>query len=296
MHFPVLKKEVIDFLSPKPNEKLIDCTLGEAGHSLEILEKTGPGGKILGIDRDKQMIARAEEKIKSLGKEKNFILVCGNFSGLKKIVEKNNFKADLLLIDMGFSSWHIENSKRGFSFQRNEFLDMRYNPEETDLTAEMIINEFSFEEIEKILKDFGQERFAEKIALQIIKERKNRALVNTFDLVETIKKAVPSWYQRRRIHFATLTFQALRIFINKEIESLETVLPVSLEVLNPGGRIAIISFHSLEDRAVKNFLKEKEKQKIIKILTKKPVIATKEEIQINPRSRSAKLRVAEKKN
>ena len=296
MHFAVLKKEVVDLLFPGPNENLIDCTLGEGGHSLAILEKIKPEGKILAIDWDEQMIMRFKEKIRNLKEEENFIIVCSNFSNLKEIAKKNNFKPDLILIDLGFSSWHLEESKKGFSFKREEPLDMRYSQKENDLTAEKIINGFSKDDIEKILKEYGEEPFASKIALQIIKERKNREIKSTFDLVEIIKKAVPDRYRRKKIHSATLTFQALRIFVNRELENLKKALSDSLEILGPGGRIAVISFHSLEDRIVKKNFQEKEKQKIIKILTKKPITAGKEEIKTNPRSRSAKMRVAKKIN
>ncbi|MCX6764228.1 MAG: 16S rRNA (cytosine(1402)-N(4))-methyltransferase RsmH [Candidatus Nealsonbacteria bacterium] len=297
MHVPVLQKEIIDFLSPKPGENLIDCTLGEGGHSLIILERILPEGKILGIDWDLEMINNFQERIKEDREKKdNFILVCDNFANLKKIVEKNNFKPDLILLDLGFSSWHLENSKKGFSFQKQETLDMRYNSGGSGLQASDVVNKFSQSEIEKILREYGEERFAKKIASRIVKERDGSPIESTTDLVGIIEKATPLWYQKRKIHFATLTFQALRIFVNKEIENLETVLAESMEVLNPKGRLAIISFHSLEDRAVKNFFKEKERQEIIKILTKKPVIPGEQELKINPRSRSAKLRVAEKKN
>lgn len=296
MHIPVLQKEVIDFLSPKPNENLIDCTFGEGGHSLIILERILPEGKILGIDWDPEMIINFQERIKNSEKKDNFILVCDNFANLKKIVEKNNLKADLILIDLGFSSWHLEDSKKGFSFKKQEPLDMRYNSRDSGLRARDVVNKFSQPEIEKILREYGEERFAKKIASQIVKERDKSPIESTTDLVEIIKKATPPWYQKRKIHFATLTFQALRIFVNKEIENLQIVLSESLEVLNQKGRLAIISFHSLEDRIVKNFFKEKEYQKIIKILTKKPISPGEEEIKINPRSRSAKLRVVEKKN
>jgi len=297
MHIPVLQKEVVELLSPKPNENLIDCTFGEGGHSLIILERILPEGKILGIDWDQEMINNFKEKTgEDWGKKNNLILVCDNFANLKKIVEKNNFKADLILIDLGFSSWHLQDSKRGFSFRVQEELDMRYSPADSGLKARDVVNKFSQGEIEKILKKYGEEKFAKKIAFQIVREREKSPIESTADLVETIKKATPLWYQKRKIHFATLTFQALRIFVNKEIENLQMVLTDSLEVINQKGRIAVISFHSLEDRIVKNFFKEKEQQKKIKILTKKPITPSAEELKINPRSRSAKLRVVEKKN
>jgi len=300
MHIPVLQKEVIQYLSPKPNENFIDCTIGEAGHTLAILEKTAPKGKILGIDADPEQIENCKLKIGNL--KKRITLVCDNYANLREIVKKYKFRPiQGILFDLGMSSWHLEQSKRGFSFQRNEPLDMRYNPE-NPLTAEKIVNLWSKSEIEKILREYGEERFAERIAQEIINQRKIKPIKRTFQLVEIIKKATPRWYQhprtrtssvwrRGRISPATRTFQALRIAVNAELENLKKVLPQTLEVLKPGGRLVIISFHSLEDRIVKNFFKE---EKNLKILTKKPLGPTLSEIKINPRSRSAKLRACSK--
>jgi len=311
MHIPVLQKEVLEYLDPKPGDNFIDCTIGEGGHSLEIIKSILPKGKILGIDWDNKLLEILKLKIKNLQLEKNFILVCDNFKNLKKIIETNNFQPDGILIDLGFASSQIEESERGFSFQGDEKLDMRYNPELNDLTAEKIINNWSEEEIRKILEEYGQERFAKKIAEQIAKERKTGPIKTTFQLVEIIRKSLPDWYHYReqKIHFATRTFQSLRIVVNGELENLKNVLPQALEVLKPTGRMAVISFHSLEDRIVKNFLKEKTKgrllgtrqehskfrqRQVLKILTKKPITPTDEEITLNYRSRSAKLRVAQK--
>jgi len=283
MHIPVLQKEVIQYLDPKSNENFIDCTVGEGGHALAILEKTAPKGKILGIDADPEII-------KSLKLSSRIILVCDSFVNLKEVVEKTRFKSvQGILFDLGLSSWHLEESKRGFSFQRNEPLDMRYNPR-SPLTAARIVNYYSFQEIEKILKEYGEERFAQEIAKEIITIRKIKPIETTFQLAEIIKRATPRWYHWKKIHPATRTFQALRIAVNDELNNLRKTLPQTIEILKPGGRLVVISFHSLEDRIVKYFYREQASVNRLKILTKKPVTPSKEEMKINPRSRSAKLR------
>jgi len=292
VHVPVLQKEVLQYLEPKPNENFIDCTIGKGGHTLAILEKNGPNGKVLGIDQDLEIIQCLKKKIKHF--EERLILVCDNFANLEEIVKKQNFKKiSGILFDLGMSSWHLEESGRGFSFLRNEPLDMRYdlrNP----LTAEKIINFWSEPDIEKILKEFGEENFAEKIAKTIIKERRFGSIKTTFQLVKIIKKAVPLRYQRQRLHCATRTFQAIRIAVNEELENLRKVLPWAVEILPAEGKLLVISFHSLEDRIVKNFFREKARENILKIITKKPIRPLKEEIKINARSRSGKLRTAVK--
>ncbi len=290
MHIPVLKKEVIEYLKPEPNENFIDCTIGEAGHSLAILEKTAPNGKVLGIDLSQESLERINGEYKD-----RLILVCDNFSNLKNIVERSDFRpVSGILLDLGMSSWHLEESKKGFSFKRNEPLDMRYNAETQDLTAETIVNEWPETEIEKILTEYGEERFAKIIANEIIKTRKARPIKTTFELAEIIRKIVPGWYRRQKIHFATKTFQALRIKVNDELNNLKEVLPQTIDILKPGGRLVIISFHSLEDRIAKSFLKESSQKGQFKILTKKPVRPEREEVNSNPRSRSARLRAVVK--
>ena len=290
VHIPVLQKEVIKYLEPKPNENLIDCTIGEAGHTLAILEKNGPRGKVLGIDQDPEMIKNIECRISNIEYKKRLILVCDNFANLEEIVKKENFKlVKGILFDLGMSSWHLEKSGRGFSFLKREPLDMRYNPE-SPLTAEKIVNYWSAPEIEKILREYGQESFAREIAKNIIEFRKIKPIKTTSLLVELVKKAVPKRFHHKKLHPATKTFQALRIAVNDELNNLEKGLSQALETLESGGRLAVISFHSLEDRIVKNFLQEKK----VEILTKKPIAPSLEEIKINPRSRSAKLRVGQK--
>ncbi len=294
IHIPVLKKEVLKSLDPKPNENFIDATFGSGGHTLLILEKNGPKGKVLGIEWDPELLKITKSKIKNKEFKKRLILAQGNFADLKEIARKNNFKdVSGVLIDLGFSSWHIEKSNRGFTFQKNEELDMRFDPG-SGITAKQILNQWQEKKIENILKKYGEERFAKRIARNICQKRKTKPINTTFELVKIIKESVPLWYQRQRINPATRTFQALRIAVNDELNNLKKCLPQALEVLKPNGRLAVISFHSLEDRIVKNFFKEKSKQKLVKILFKKPIVPSREEIKKNPRSRSAKLRAVQK--
>jgi len=294
MHIPVLQKEVIKYLAPKTNENFIDATVGEGNHSLEIIEKIKPKGRILGIDWDPEVVQNLKQKLKRMGLEERFIVVCSNFAELKKIADRYNFQADGILFDLGFLTWHIEESKRGFSFQKDEDLDMRYNPKENSLTAQEIVNKFPFQKIVEILRKYGEEKFARRIARKIEQERKKHPITTTTQLVEIVRKATPPWYHHRRIHFATRTFLALRIAVNDEIENLRKALIQVPEVLSLGGRLVVISFHSLEDRVVKEFLKDQSKKGIFEILTKKPQTPTPEEVKMNPRCRSAKLRAAKK--
>jgi 16S rRNA (cytosine1402-N4)-methyltransferase len=303
VHRPVLLKEVIEYLDVKRNRNYIDCTIGEGGHAREILKKNGPKGKVLGIEIDPELY-------KKLKKEKleRLILVNDSFSNLKEIVKRKNFgPTSGILFDLGLSSWHLEKSGRGFSFLKEEPLIMRYDWNRSksillrsnrlssqELWAGKIVNEWSEKEIERILKEYGEERFAKRISREIVRARKVKPIKTTFQLVEVIKKSVPSFYQHKRIHFATRTFQALRITVNNELENLKKGLKEALEILEPGGRIVVISFHSLEDRIVKNFFRENSKKGNLKILTKKPIRPKIEEVKINPRSRSARLRAAEK--
>lgn len=290
IHIPVLQKEVLENLDPKPNENFIDCTLGGGGHALAILEKTEPKGRLLGIDWDSESLKNLKtisEKLKG-----RLILENGNFAHLKEIAKRQNFKSVKgILFDLGMSSWHLKESGRGFSFLKNEPLDMRYDLK-NPLTAEKIVNFWSEPEIERIIREFSEEKFAKEIARQIIKERNFSQIKSTFQLIKAIKKAVPGKYQYLKMHFATRTFQALRIAVNDELNNISLGLASAEDILEKGGRMAIISFHSLEDRIVKNFFKEK--KEVLKTITKKPIIPSLKEIQINPSSRSSKLRVAEK--
>jgi len=292
MHIPVLQKEFLQYLDPGPNENFVDCTIDGGGHALSILEKTKPGGKLLGIDLDKSQISNLKSQISKWRLDGRLILANDNFADLKEIVKKNIFgNISGILLDLGYSSWHLEGSKRGFSFQKNEILDMRYNPE-SELSAYRIVNSWPKDSIEKILTEYGEEKFAKTISKNIVEERRKRPIKTTFDIVAVVKRSVPGWYQHKKIHFATRTFQALRIAVNDELNNLERTLPQALEIMMNGGKLLIISFHSLEDRIVKNFLRIKSKENKLKVLTKKPIKPSQEEIRINPRARSAKMRSA----
>lgn len=308
-HVPVLLTEVITYLDPKPNQNFIDCTLGAGGHAAEILKRTAPDGKILGIDLDGRAIEIAKQKVSSFGLQvSRLVAVQGNFKNLKEIVLQNNFQnISGILFDLGFSSMEIADPKKGFSFQFDAPLDMRYGGE--GITATEIVNRWPEKELAKIFEEYGEEKFSKRIARQICEQRKISPIVRTRELVEVIGQSVPKKFQHGRIHFATRVFQALRIAVNDELNNLSAVLPQALELLGPSGRLAVISFHSLEDRIVKNFFKREsagcvcpkeapvcrcDHKAILKILNKKPIVPSEEEAKINPRSRSAKLRVAER--
>ena len=291
MHLPVLQKEVLQYLDPKENENFIDCTAGKGGHTTAILEKNGPKGKVLGIDADPEMIKNLTSRISNIEHRRRLMPACGSFADLKEITEKENFKKiSGILLDLGMSSWHLEESGRGFTFQKTEPLDMRYNSQ-NPLTAAKILNFWSEPEIEKILKEYGEERFARSIAQEIIKTRSSSPIESTQQLVRIIQQAIPRNYQKGKYHFATRTFQALRIAVNNELENLKKVLPQAVDILMKEGVLTVISFHSLEDRIVKTFFRENPN---LKIITKKPISPDQKEIKNNPRSRSGKLRAAEK--
>ena len=325
-HQPVLVNEVLEYLNLKPNDNVIDCTLGGGGHAENILERTGPHGHLLALDRDPRALEAAGLRLKKFSKRvtliqnsyKNLPLLLADppESGLNK---NKNYKKrfDLgfagLLLDLGLSSAQVSaEDGRGFSFQSTEALDMRFGPD-TALTAAEIVNQWSKEDLIKIFKEYGEEKFAKSIAENIILFRARKLLTATSDLVKIIEDSYPTsgrgHGQGRKIHPATKVFQALRIAVNDELRVLAGFLPQALEALAPGGRLVVISYHSLEDRIVKHFFNQEAKdclcpkeipvcvcghQARLKILTKKPVTPSTEEISKNPRSRSAKLRAAEK--
>ncbi len=269
-HTPVLLNEVLKFLEPKPGEFFIDGTFGAGGHSRAIQEKIGERGRLLAIDWEK---------------------TGENYADLAEILKAKKLgKADGLLLDLGFSSEQLGGGK-GFSFQFNEPLAMVYDINRPPVRQ--ILKELDEKELAEIIRDLGGERMAGRIARVIKETIRKKGISTTFDLAEAVKSAVPGNYEHGRIHPATRTFQALRIYANNELGNLEKVLKDIFRIVKPGGRVAIISFHSLEDKIVKNYFRDYAKEEKLKILTKKPVEATDEEIRQNPRSRSAKIRAAQ---
>src|SRR3989339_555858 len=296
MHIAVLVEEVIKYLDPQPGENFIDGTCGAAGHALAILEKNYPDGKVMCFDWDSESLDRAKKIVADKDGKllERTIFINDSYANLKKSIIENNFNSvNGILLDLGFSSDQLEASGRGFSFLKDEPLDMRYSLA-NNLPAREIINHWQKDEIEKILKEYGEEPWARKISEAIISFRKVKIILTTKELLGVISAAIPQKFQHARIHFATRTFQALRIAVNDELGNLQRFLPEAIDILASGGRIAVISFHSLEDRIVKNFFRESAKAGQGKVLTKKPIIAGEAEVQINLRSRSAKLRIFKK--
>jgi len=292
MHVSVLLKEVIDYLNPQVDENFIDATVGEGGHGLAILKKNGPNGKLLGIEIDSGVYEDLREKMIEM--VERVVLVNDSYINLEKIVKENNFKpVHGILFDLGMCSWHLDASGKGFSYLKDEPLDMRFDSE-SDLTAAEIINTWDIKKIEKILREFGEEKYVYRISSAIKEVRKKERIIGTQQLVDILKRTLPKDYDNRRIHFATRTFQALRIAVNNELQTIEEGLRQAIKILEPNGKIVVISFHSLEDRIVKNIFREKAKIGELNILTKKPITPCLEEIKNNSRSRSAKLRAAEK--
>jgi len=289
-HIPVLLNEVLDLVCIKREGTYIDCTVGEGGHSEAILDIIHPKGFLVGIDCDESILETAEDR---LGKfAGSFKLVHDNFFNIIDICNRLNIKAvDGIILDVGISSYQIDNPERGFSFNKDGPLDMRMD-RSSNITAQSLINNSSYDELTKIFFEYGEERYSRKIASKIISERNKRSIQTTFELVSTIKKAIP--FRRYRIHPATRVFQALRIAANNELRNLSDAITDGFSLLKKEGRMGVISFHSLEDRIAKNKFKEFKINEQAKIITKKPLTATKEELNKNIRSRSAKLRVAEK--
>jgi 16S rRNA (cytosine1402-N4)-methyltransferase len=288
-HVPVLLSEVLRFLDPKPGESFIDGTVGLGGHAKELVARVLPGGRLLAIDRDQDNLERAKKRLAEY--IHRVVFVRDSFVHLADHAYAHGFSDTRgVLLDLGFSSVHVDDPSRGFSFQTDGPLDMRYDQTQ-ELTAAIIVNEWTKEELVRIFRVYGEERFAMKMADAIIKARKKERILRTVELVDVVTSVAK---RRGRIHPATRVFQALRIAVNDELGELERALPEALKVLAPGGRLAIISFHSLEDRAVKRFFKQHDGRELT-VLTKHVVTPTEDECKRNPRARSAKLRVVEKR-
>ena len=301
-HVPVMVPEILNYLEVTGGRRYIDCTLGEGGHTKSILEASNPGGEVLGIDADHEAIEVSKNRLEKY--RERFRYINSNFKNVKKIAMKSKFlPCHGIIFDLGVSSLQLDKESRGFSFRRKAPLDMRFSINQT-LTAKDVLNTFSESEISDILYQYGEERQSRKIAKLIVE---NRPLSYSDELSDIIKNNIRQ--TNYKINPSTKTFQALRIYINEELNSLSQALEQSLEILGPGGRMAVISYHSLEDRIVKNFFKRESKYCIcppniqecdcghtpkLKIITKKPVSPSQSEVDANKRSRSAKLRVIER--
>ncbi|MDP2598818.1 MAG: 16S rRNA (cytosine(1402)-N(4))-methyltransferase RsmH [Candidatus Liptonbacteria bacterium] len=296
MHEPVLLKEVLTYLDPKPGEFMIDGTVDGGGHARVIIKKIIPGGMLLGVDWDKAMIVEREaERARHEQKQKvRERYVHGNYAELPDILQEEKLgKADGLLLDLGFSSAQIEDSKRGFSFSdehANEPLLMTYDDMRKPVAE--ILRGLGEEALAKIIFELGGERLSRRIAKAIVAREKAHRILTSGELAEVVRSVTPKSYEKGRIDPATRTFQALRIYANDELVNLKQVLERLSEIVKKNGRVAVITFHSLEDRIVKQSFQTLASEKKIEILTKKPVTASEEEIRQNPRSRSAKLRAA----
>ncbi|MFH1694670.1 MAG: 16S rRNA (cytosine(1402)-N(4))-methyltransferase RsmH [Patescibacteria group bacterium] len=292
-HIPVLLKEVLTALDPRPGKSIIDATIGGGGHGIPIAERLSPRGIFVGIDWDQGRIQELEYSInKERLKLDRFVLACSNYVDLPKVLEKEGLeKVDGVLIDLGFSSDQLLDGK-GFSFRgKEEPLIMTYN--DNDPPAYQVLSTLAEKEITEVIKDLSDERYARWIAKAIVARRKVKSIATNKDLAEVVQSAVPKNYEKGRIHPATRTFMALRIYVNHELENLGRTLGSIKEIVKPGGRVAIITYHSKEDAMVKHFFKDLVEKDEGTFINKKPIIPTEEEIKENPRSRSAKLRTIE---
>lgn len=295
MHKSVLLQEVLTGLDLHPGEVLLDGTVGSGGHSEAVAKSFGKQVKIVGLDLDTGSLDRSRERLSQIGA--SFVLENESFRHLDLALKRLGIRSiDKILLDLGWSSDQFENGGRGFSFQHDEPLLMTYRtkPAETDLTAGDILNFWAEENLATIIKSYGEERFADRIARAIVEARKVKPIERTGELVEIIKSATPKGYHHLKIHPATKTFQALRIAVNDELRALSEGLEKSLLYLKSGGRLLVISFHSLEDRIVKNYFRDLARGGIVKLVVKKPIAPSYPEIKENPRARSAKLRIVEK--
>jgi len=306
-HIPVMQREVVESLRCRPGGIYIDGTVGGGGHAGEILRHTAPDGLLIGIDVDVDALRESEERLRPFGRRK--ILVKGNFADIDAILESLNIReVDGILLDLGVSAHQLKTARRGFSFSLNAALDMRMD-QSRGLSAYDIINTFPEKELERIIKDYGEEIMASRIVKMISMRRKTSPIKTTAELADAIVKALPSPFKTKRIHPATRTFQAIRIYVNNELLNLHDAVNRGVDVLRTSGRFSIISFHSLEDRIVKDGFRSWEKGCIcppslpvcachrktkLKILTRKPITPAASEIESNPQARSAKLRAAER--
>lgn len=293
IHKSVLLQESIDALALKPDTIVVDATINGGGHSEEIVRRMGKTVRIIGLDMDNVALDRGRIRLA----EGNVEFFQANFRTIDAVLDRLNIpQVNGVLYDLGVSSNQIEESGRGFSFKVNEplLMTLKDKPEGSDVTALEVVNEWGEDTLADIIYAFGEETFARRIAKAIIEARENKRIETSAELADIVKKATPVWYHFKRIHPATRTFQAIRIAVNDELTALREGLRKGFDRLAPGGRLSVISFHSLEDRIVKDFFKKLSQEGVAKLLTKKPIIPTETEQKENPRSRSAKLRIIEK--
>ena len=286
-HVPVLFNEAIEFLAVKTGGLYVDATVGLGGHSVEIARRLGRPGRLIGLDKDAEALERAQQRLEELGEETpRTELVHGSFAEIGEHVDEAS--ADGILADLGVSSLQFDDASRGFSFRAEGPLDMRMNPR-SGVTAEQVVNQLSERELADLIYEFGEERRSRRIARAICRARPIRSTQHLAEVVSAAARPM-----KPEIHSATQTFQALRIYVNRELDDLRKLLEGAPRALKTGGRLVVISFHSLEDRMVKDALREGAREGSYRLLTKKPVSAGEEEVRRNPRSRSAKMRAAER--
>ncbi len=302
-HTPVLLKQVIDDLAIKKGSIFVDCNLGDGGHSEEVLKRTKGEVTIIGIDLDPEALKRAKDNLqKHESKKQSKIYYCqDNFANIANVVREALEKVtagssvDAVLFDLGLSSYELEEGGRGFSFKSEDPLEMTFGVRDKyNFNAADIVNNWSVDQIETIIKSYGEEKFAGRIARKIVETRDGAPIKTAKQLADLIRSTYPSMLRFGRIHPATKTFQALRMAVNDELTTLSQGLEGAVQILKLGGRLAVISYHSLEDRIVKQYFKKVEEEGKVYIITKKPIVPGKEEMKENPRSRSAKLRIIEK--
>ena len=294
LHIPVMLPEVLEYLKLAPGQTIVDATLGTGGHSLEILKRITPGGRLIGIDRDEDSLAICRQRLSQF--QGSFELVHANFVDLDQVLQKLGVeKIDGIIFDLGISSYQLKDAQRGFSFQEEGPLDMRLD-RTSYISAYDLVNNLNENEISHLLWTFGQERWHNRIAHLLIEERRNEPIATTKQLANLVMRAIPHRYRKSyyRIHPATRTFQAVRIAVNRELEILENAIRKAVAILGKQARICVISFHSLEDRVIKHTFRALKADGIIDIITAKPLTPAAGEVELNPSSRSSKFRVAER--
>ncbi|MDO5293373.1 MAG: 16S rRNA (cytosine(1402)-N(4))-methyltransferase RsmH [bacterium] len=306
-HYSVLLEETIDNLDIKKNGIYVDGTLGGAGHGYHVCKQLEPGARFIGIDQDEDAIRASSERLKEFGDI--VTIVRSNYCNMKQVLNDLGIdKVDGIVLDLGVSSYQLDTAERGFTYREDAPLDMRMD-NRNDMTARDIVNDYSEYDLYRIIRDYGEDKFAKNIAKHIVRMRQEKPIETTFELIEAIKAAIPMKVRMNTGHPAKKTFQAIRIELNKELDVLKNTLRDMVELLNPGGRICIITFHSLEDRIVKTIFRECEnpctcppqfpvcvcgKKSLGKVITRKPILPSEEELEVNSRSKSAKLRVFER--